>query len=629
MRVLLVLPKNNYPSPSPDIDFGQGMPYLAGALKAAGHEVYGINISHRWCHGSAPLALEAALKSAIQKHQPQLIGVGGMAPDYLFLRDSIFFARKISPDIPIVLGGGIVTYDSEYIFSELLPDFAIAGEGEIAIVQLSDWLEGKGELQTISSLIYRKGNKVVSNEIRYFKNLDELPFPDYEPFEFEAYLSLNHHTNNYLTHTRCFPRIMPLSTGRSCQFRCTFCSKSTEYRARSVDHAVKEIAHFYEKYKFNILYINDELFLNKAKRVSEFCQKINALKRDMSADFDWVCYSRVNDVNSELLQEINEAGCQAIGYGFESASNDVLKSMKKGTTVEQISRALQLTKKAGLGMFANFILGDVAETPTTLKETFDFFDRHCRDFAIFFYYVTPYPGSEIFQYCLDRKLITDKRKYYEEVASNKGYVNMTRMSDEAFRKLTEPIMSDIVNGKPASVFSCKRTNTSTCDQGAPFELRRIFYKIMIICPHCTFQNDYVYPLGSRAGILARSFLHFCPSCHKKITIHLKHDDLKTELSEDAYARFYRDIPYVHYYPFDSRKYMMSSVPTPHLLESYGAYNIIRYADHIYGVAQALGPFDLTQITDELLDGHKQSGMFFVGNSVDEVKNVIDSASMAR
>ena len=54
MRVLLVPQKSNYPDPGPCLDIiGQGIPYLAAALQANGHEVFGLNLNYRWCHDAA------------------------------------------------------------------------------------------------------------------------------------------------------------------------------------------------------------------------------------------------------------------------------------------------------------------------------------------------------------------------------------------------------------------------------------------------------------------------------------------------------------------------------------------------------------------------------------------------
>ncbi len=623
MRILLIPPKTNYPNPGPGVEFGQGMPYLASFLKAAGHEVFGININHIWCHGSAPLTLEKLLRDAIEQYQPHLIGVGGVAPEYIFVRDIIFFSRKIAPDIPIVCGGGIITYDSHFIFSNLRPDFAIIGEGEISIVKLVDYLEKGGDVDSVPSLVHWKNGEVAINDTQYPENLDELPFPDYSPFSFENYLSLNNVANNFVGHTRHNPRVMPLSIGRSCPFKCTFCSHYTTYRTRSIDCAIDEIAYFYEKYQFNILYITDELFSIKTEKTREFCSKLKVLKKELKADIDWGCYLKVNDVDSDLLREMKDSGCIYIGFGFESASNAVLNSMKKGTTAEKISRAIQLTEEAGIGLHANFIFGDVAETPETIGETTAFYNRYCRDLTVYFYYITPYPGSELFQYCLDNNLIADKQEYYETTAHNKGSVNMTSMPDDIFYKLTKPAMNDMFDGKTSVVLSCERTDIESCDQNAPFELRRSFYMIVVVCPHCSKNSDYLYPLRVNTGMRVKPFLHCCTKCHKKLMVDVSQHIPNSKQEEDPYVRFYSQVPYSNYYPLDGTKYAMPSVSTPQLLESYEGYNLISYADVIYAIAQSLGSLDITQLEEDCLIEYQRAGTCFIGKSIEETKRLID------
>ena len=627
MRVLLVPPKNNYPHPGPHTDFGigPGMPYLAGALKSAGHEVFGANTYHLWCHGSAPLTLERILRAAIKKYQPQLIGVGGMAPNYYFLRDTIFFCRQIAPDIPIVCGGGIVTYDSEFIFSHFCLDYAIIGEGEIAIVQLVEYLEKGGELGSIASLAYWKDGEAVFNKIQYPQNLDELPFPDYDPFDFETYLSLNNQGNNAITHSRYRPRLMPITIGRSCPFKCTFCSRMSKYRTRSIDNVMQEIAYLYKKFQFNILYATDELFAVKDGKAKEFCARIKALKKELNADFDWSCYLRVSDVDRDLLKEMKDAGCVFIAYGFESASNIVLESMKKGTTADQILRAIRLTEDAGIGIHANFIFGDVAETPKSIEETRDFYQKFCRNHNVQLFYITPYPGSELFQYCLNKSLITNRQEFYETVLHNKGSINMTGMSDEIFYELTKPFLFNEHEGEVAHVVSFKNIDFETCDKDAPFEFRRSFYKIQAICPHCKKTIEFLYPLRLCHQESQKVLIpHYCTECHKKILLDVSKYVSDYKNVEILYSNFYQQKPYLDFYTFDdTERVMRSFISTPRLLESYKTFNIVRYGNCIHGIAQALGPLNIAQLTEDHIRKYQKTGMWMTGNSIDEIVKRID------
>ncbi|MDO8567200.1 MAG: hypothetical protein Q7R57_00625, partial [Dehalococcoidales bacterium] len=280
------------------------------------------------------------------------------------------------------------------------------------------------------------------------------------------------------------------------------------------------IAHFYNEYQFNILFVYDELFAVKKERVIEFCTRIKELKAKSGMDFDWTCDLRVTDVDKSMLAELKDAGCAFIGYGFESASQKVLNSMKKQTTVGQIEQAITLTGQAGIGVQGNFIFGDIAETPETAQETLDFFDRHCRDKMIFLSYIMPYPGSQIFQHCLDNQIISDRQDYYNRI-SPWGLLkfNMTAMPDDVFIKiiahLDEVMEPAALQLKEAKVLSWAKTG-QFADTAVPAGMRRPLFTIETTCPHCREPIGYLHPAAPAATTLRT----FCPRCHKRFVIPL-------------------------------------------------------------------------------------------------------------
>lgn len=631
MRILLIPPKNNYPSPWPNTTgFGQAMPYLAASLKSAGHDVFGLNLNHQWCHGSAPLTLETSIRKAVELYQPQLIGVGGLAPDYLFVRDAVLFSRRIAPDTPIVMGGGLVTYDPEFVFDNLKPDFAIKGEGEDSLVLLVGYIERGGDISKIPGLVYRNKEETCINRTEPPQNLDLIPFPDYAPFDIKTYLDKNNHVNNFLTHTRDNPRILPITTGRSCPHKCTFCchEHASTYRLRSMDNIMDEVSAFYEKYQFNILYIHDELLDVRANRAFEFFNRIKQLKNDMNADFDIGCYLRVNDADSHLLSLMKEAGVTFIGYGLESGSDKVLKSMRKGSTVAKIVKALELTEKANIGIHANFIFGDVSETSETIKETIDFYHKYCSRHTVPFHYITPYPGSEIFDYCTKKQLINDRETYYKTIAFSKCGVNMTGMADEEFYDHTRPVtMHDNYNGYNASIVSFEKADIETCDDDFPFELRRSFYKISLICPHCDGNVHHIYPLRIDLGSQF-SFNHSCPNCHRRYAIDLTSWVKPDLVCDNSLATLFLEKPYSQYYPFSSSNYGMPSMPTPVLVESYKQFNIIQYGKTFFAFAQSIGPFDITKLGMDVIDEYCTKGLCFKAVSAQESKQMIDASAVS-
>ena len=445
MRILLIPPKTNYPDPRPSFALTpQGIACLAGKLKAEGHEVFGLNCNLSWMYSSPVLALERLMREAIDAYRPDMIGIGGLSSDFRFIRDAILISRYIDPRIPILLGGGIVTYDPEYIFTCLQPDFAVIGEAEAAVSELIGCMQRRGDFGSIPNIMFwRDGRSVRTHQDFSYPELDSLPYPYYDCFDYESYLQKSSQFQHMIiyNHTRLNPRVFRITMARSCPHSCTFCShlKKLPYRMRSIDKSIEEILFFYEKYRFNLLFIYDELFACKRERVEDFCLKIIALKREHHIDFDWTCAMRVTESDPELLGYMREAGCAFVGFGLESASQPVLKSMRKGITVEQIRKAMNDCRKAGVGFQGNFIFGDPAETLASIEETKSFYIENCTDLMVSCGYVQPYPGSGLFDHCLEKEIIKSRDEYYEKTANRDCVYNMTSMPDSTLQALVEPL----------------------------------------------------------------------------------------------------------------------------------------------------------------------------------------------
>jgi anaerobic magnesium-protoporphyrin IX monomethyl ester cyclase len=526
MRVLMVAPKTNYPDPGLSLDMpAQGPAYIAGMMKAAGHEVFGVNTSYDTSNDPASEVLQRHMSKAISDYQPDVIAVGGMAAEYLFLTHTIQIARHFAPDTPIVCGGGIMTNDRKHAFELLRPDFAVVDEGEYVIVDLLDRLAKGESMAGCGGVDYWENGAVRRNDIRTpISELDELPYPDYDFMNIDTFFQIfAQRHDNFHVRTRKRPRMLPILTGRSCPFKCTFCQYSTlegsrrKYRGRQMEHVVDEIIHFHEQYQFNILKIYDDLFSVKEHRIREFCQRIKETKLDIH----WNASMRVGDVTVDLLKEMKDAGCIHIGYGFESASNDVLTSMAKRITREQIEAAIQASEEAGIGVQGNFIYGDPAETEDTVDETVDFFEKNCLDHIVHVDYIMPYPGSPIFDHSLATGAITDRKKYYDTIHMRPRY-NMTKMPTQRyFHKIDKA-----VNRYWKGLKFAKDVRFSTAPRDG-FEHSHFDDKILLEvnaeCPHCAARNEYVFPTTPESFKAKRSEMikpirFYCASCHKRLMI---------------------------------------------------------------------------------------------------------------
>lgn len=284
--------------------FPIGLSYIAAALRAAGHDVHGLLYTD---HATA----EASMWGM------DIVATGGLVTQYHDIKAILDIAHR--RHLPTILGGGIITTEPDLMMSLLKPTWGVVGEGEVKSVEILAGKHGARGL-AINTLPV---------------NLDSLPWPAYDVFEFEKWLDRLKPSDNPLIDIEDHPREYPLLTSRSCPYLCSFCAHTTGrlYRQRSIDGIFAELNWAVPRYRINIVTIYDELFSSDPDRVAEFCRRIAPLK------VRWTCQTRVEDVTREMLEMMRDAGCFLVGFGFESHSQRVLDSMRKHITTQQIDRA--------------------------------------------------------------------------------------------------------------------------------------------------------------------------------------------------------------------------------------------------------------------------------------------------
>ena len=519
VKILLVPPtfhyKDAYPSLLSFSDFPSGFGYLAAVLKQAGHEVIGLNPNNIPGYPSAKLMLQDVLSRKVKECRPDLIGLGGLCTDYAFLRDAIAIIRGADKGIPIVLGGQIVTNDAEFIIKDLKPDWGIEGEGEEAVVQLANVLQMPQPVATIQGIqnlwYYNNGNPMPIRTGTNYKPIDDLPFPDYEPFGVQDMLD-NHSMDTRLLYrySRPYPRPFNIVASRSCPFTCTFCvhgRRDAPYRARSIENIMQEIRVNYEKYKFNILIILDELFAVNGKRMRDFSDGVLAGKEKHGWNFDWMFQTHANaHFDLETLKLAKMTGCFFFSYGLESASPVVLKSMNKKLEVQQVIEAMELARQTGVGFGANLIFGDPAETTETWAESLAFWLKYGQANFTFLSSLMPYPGSKVFEDCQAKGMFQDKRKYYEQI--DEGTINMTAIPDRNFGEL----LNLTISLEKAWLFVKPAVRVHTEREGATM------HKVWATCPHCGQESMYRENLPdlSKPVMLGTG----CTKCNQRIKVNI-------------------------------------------------------------------------------------------------------------
>jgi radical SAM superfamily enzyme YgiQ (UPF0313 family) len=85
-----------------------------------------------------------------------------------------------------------------------------------------------------------------------------------------------------------------------------------------------------------------------------------------------------------------------ISYGVESGSDKILRNLNKGITVEDIKRAVFLSKKYGIRSIAYMIVGSPGEDRNTIRESIRLIQRIKPDYVLY-NVLAPDPASELYR----------------------------------------------------------------------------------------------------------------------------------------------------------------------------------------------------------------------------------------
>lgn len=364
------------------------------------------------------------LQHYIETYKINMIGIGGLSGEYKDLRRIASIVHAIDPTIYIVVGGGIMTADPESTMMAM-PEvhFGVIGEGEITMKELVEQVFTSSSYAGIDGLIYREnGGQLIRTKRRAeIQDLDSLPFPDYEGFQYSEYLELNPDLSDP---GKKFSQVAVIG-GRSCKYNCTFCfhPSGSTYRQRSLDSIFSEIDYLTSHYNVSYVALREELFATDNDRVREFCKRVRMY------DFDWSIQLRIDNVNDELLQLLQGSRCRYIFLGIESASNEILKSMHKGITIEQIEQACSLLDHYGLTFRSGVILGDYNETFETAMTTLNWYEQNRIKYRLYADMIIAFPGSVIYKRACRDGIIPNPVTFLQDGCP---IINITRMNDEQF-----------------------------------------------------------------------------------------------------------------------------------------------------------------------------------------------------
>lgn len=361
-----------------------GLGYLSSILRKKGVSVA--------IHDNTLLGFDdKRLEALIRELRPRIIGLYAATPMIKRAEAIVQLAKRIDPEILVVLGGPHPTCTVEETL--VYADAVVMGEGEETFPPMVErFLGGSRDFSGIAGCAFKEvGGQVKINPVRdIVRDLDLLPFPDFEHMPIPTYLS----QGNTFGITQRTARSLPIMASRGCPSNCTFCQRflGKKFRIRSAQNVVEELTHWKDKYQVDEFNFLDDNFTLVKKNVLDVCDQIH--RKGLHIKFRFPNGVREDYLDEEILEALKSVGCYHLDFGIESGSQKVLDLMKKGKKLEDIVAKVHLCKKAGFKVSSSFLFGTPGETLEDMKQTIRFAISLPLDSACFSL-VMPFPGTEV------------------------------------------------------------------------------------------------------------------------------------------------------------------------------------------------------------------------------------------
>jgi radical SAM superfamily enzyme YgiQ (UPF0313 family) len=321
------------------------------------------------------------------------------------LKRSIHYSRLLKqryPELPIVWGGYHPSLLPEQCAAEDYVDAVVKGQGERTFQEIVSRLESGRGFEGVAGVIYRNDDgEVTVNPGRPMADVDEFPRAPYELLDIERFFKLNGGR-----------RSLQYISSQGCPYKCTFCVEPKVFgawKARNGARIVDELAELDRRYHLEHVSFADANFMYDRRRVEIMCNGL--LERRLK--ITWSGTARADQavkIEPEMSRLMSRSGCSQIAIGIESGSQAILDLIDKRTSREKAIKSNRILEEAGIqGVYA-FMVGfpqELVEAKDEIWQTLMLIKAMRKahpEVVTLTFYVTPYPGTPIFDIAVGLKL---------------------------------------------------------------------------------------------------------------------------------------------------------------------------------------------------------------------------------
>jgi len=260
-------------------------------------------------------------------------------------------------------------------------DYAVFSNfGEEPLLRIIEKIKGKN-VELINTIENNKGD--IKTHYNLSNQFPVCPTPYYEKDILKNYeVEERQLINSYYSQPKIVSEIfngnnkeiiVPYSFINTCSGTCAFCANDPTIpsNSKSVNQVIDEIGKMKEAGVTGIYFINSN-FNDKYSFADKLCDEM--IKNNFN--ILWTDCANLRNIDENLLLKMKKAGAIKITFGMETASNKLLKYIRKGITVEKIEKYLKLTHKLGIFTHIELIGGLPYEDETDIRNTIEFIERN-------------------------------------------------------------------------------------------------------------------------------------------------------------------------------------------------------------------------------------------------------------
>lgn len=406
----------------------EGVSYISTVLHNAGYPVKIIDVRY----DKTPL--ETAIREVLS--EGDILGLATYEDSFPFQEELIAGVKAARPDMPIILGGSLVTSVPHVFMHYTAADVAVISEGEITILELMDAYMRDGwkkSLSEIRGIWYRTAEGEVKRTPArgQMPNLNSLP---------RMRLDLWPQSKD----PRGLQTQIIASYSRGCKMDCSFCYRTTpQERVKSPEILKRDLDWLTSQYKTDFIFFVDLTFTAHKKQTLQYLDVIQ------DYNLGWTCLTRNADVDLEITRRMKETGCDIGLFGVESLGADVLKAARKGSTENLVLKAMRNAKEGGIRYGGLTIVGLPGETEESLNHMCDWAEETGEITRV--KYLSAMPGTTVYQQGLADGQIRSELEHLrwlavEQALERDEFLNYNGLPDNVMRRAYRRIYDSYSEG---------------------------------------------------------------------------------------------------------------------------------------------------------------------------------------